>query len=97
MVESMILTSYPASIRGVAIAKIPNGAVASMLENDGTKKNDLLRRLHAVTSRPFGLVMAILSSDSSWHLKQEPVKIRTVNKNLPAPERCVCRHRVNFL
>jgi hypothetical protein len=38
----MILISYPAFIRGVEIARIPNGAVASMLENEGTKKTIFL-------------------------------------------------------
>src|SRR6266404_5952646 len=42
MVESMILTSYPAFMRGVEIAKMPNGAVASMLENEGTKNTIFL-------------------------------------------------------
>jgi hypothetical protein len=38
----MILISYPAFIRGVEIARIPKGAVASMLENEGTKKTIFL-------------------------------------------------------
>src|ERR1700733_12907979 len=37
----MIRTSNPASNNGVAIAKIPSGAVASMLENDATKNTIL--------------------------------------------------------
>src|SRR6516225_6849573 len=38
MVESMIRTEYPARSNGVDIARSPSGAVASILENDGTKK-----------------------------------------------------------
>jgi hypothetical protein len=34
--------SYPASIRGVEIARIPSGAVASMLEKEATKKTIFL-------------------------------------------------------
>ncbi len=33
----MMRNSYPASSRGVEMARIPNGAVASMLENEATK------------------------------------------------------------
>ena len=40
IVESMILTSYPAFNSGVEIARIPNGAVASILEKEG-KKNTI--------------------------------------------------------
>src|ERR1035437_9928211 len=38
MVASMMRTSNPASSSGVEIARSPSGAVASILENDGTKK-----------------------------------------------------------
>ena len=38
MVESIILTVYPALSSGVAIANRPKGAVASMLEKEGMKK-----------------------------------------------------------
>src|SRR5579872_6649986 len=37
MDASMMQISYPASRRGVAMARIPRGAVASMLEKDATK------------------------------------------------------------
>jgi hypothetical protein len=56
MVESMISTSYPALIKGVEIAKIPNGAVASMLENDGTKKTIFLEDF---TRLPLSLLGAL--------------------------------------
>src|ERR1035441_6982408 len=42
MVASMMRTSNPASSSGVEIARSPNGAVASILENDGTKKTIFL-------------------------------------------------------
>ncbi len=38
MVESMMRMSYPAFSSGVDIARMPRGAVASMLENEATKK-----------------------------------------------------------
>jgi hypothetical protein len=38
MDASMMQISYPASSRGVEIARIPSGAVASMLEKEATKK-----------------------------------------------------------
>jgi hypothetical protein len=38
MVESTILTSYPALRSGVDTARMPSGAVASWLENAGKKK-----------------------------------------------------------
>jgi hypothetical protein len=49
----MILTSYPASSSGVEIARIPNGAVASMLENEGTKKTIFFEDF---TRLPLGLL-----------------------------------------
>ena len=48
----MILISYPAFNSGVEIARIPNGAVASMLENEGTKKTIFLEDF---TRLPLGL------------------------------------------
>src|ERR1700677_895169 len=42
MVESIRQISYPARSRGVATARMPNGAVASELAKDG-KKNTILR------------------------------------------------------
>jgi len=41
MDASMMQISYPASSRGVEIARIPSGAVASMLEKEATKKTIL--------------------------------------------------------
>jgi hypothetical protein len=38
MVESMRQISYPARSKGVATARMPNGAVASELAKDGKKK-----------------------------------------------------------
>src|SRR5436305_12312096 len=38
----MMQISYPASNRGVEIARIPSGAVASMLEKEATKKTIFL-------------------------------------------------------
>src|SRR6476620_10087276 len=37
----MIFTSYPASSSGVEMARMPSGAVASILEKEGTKKTIL--------------------------------------------------------
>src|ERR1700687_1916956 len=42
MVASMMRTTKPASSSGVEIASSPKGAVASILENDGTKKTIFL-------------------------------------------------------
>src|SRR6266851_7654100 len=53
MVESMILISYPAFNRGVEIAKIPNGAVASMLEKEGTKKTIFFEAFTGLPLGPF--------------------------------------------
>src|SRR5580698_1895642 len=41
IVESISTTSKPARIKGVATARIPSGAVASVLENEGKKKTIL--------------------------------------------------------
>jgi hypothetical protein len=41
MVESISLTWYPARNSGVATARMPSGAVASVLANDGKKKTTL--------------------------------------------------------
>ena len=38
IVESIIRMSYPAFNKGVEMARIPRGAVASMLEKEATKK-----------------------------------------------------------
>jgi hypothetical protein len=38
MVESINTTSYPARFSGVATARMPSGAVASELANEGKKK-----------------------------------------------------------
>jgi hypothetical protein len=45
MVESIIQTSKPARSSGVATARIPRGAVASVLEKAGKKKTTFLELL----------------------------------------------------
>jgi hypothetical protein len=47
--------SYPASSSGVEIARIPSGAVASILENDATKNTILFEDL---TPTPHALDVA---------------------------------------
>jgi hypothetical protein len=47
--------SYPASSSGVEIARIPSGAVASMLENDATKNTIFFEDL---TPTPLALYVA---------------------------------------
>ena len=49
MVESTRTTSNPARFNGVATARIPSGAVASELANEGKKKTIFLdcRNLHS--------------------------------------------------
>jgi hypothetical protein len=96
MVESMILTSYPAFISGVEIARIPNGAVASMLENDGTKKTIFLEDF---TRLPLGLLL--LFSDKSVERFLLAVEIRADQNTHPRQEatsakRRICRHVVNL-
>src|SRR5260370_33572837 len=53
MVESMLLILYPAFKRGVEIAKMPNGAVASMLEKEGTKKTIFFEAFTGLPLGPF--------------------------------------------
>src|SRR5665213_3500245 len=50
MVESTIVMLYPARSRGVETARMPSGAVASVLANDGKKKTILRERLRGVAS-----------------------------------------------
>jgi hypothetical protein len=57
MVESISTISKPARIRGVATARIPSGAVASELENDG-KKNTIFFDVRTLCPSP---VVALIS------------------------------------
>src|SRR5580698_9582166 len=50
MVESIKTTWYPARINGVATARIPSGAVASELANDGKKKTILRDLANTISS-----------------------------------------------
>jgi hypothetical protein len=70
IVESMIRTSYPASSNGVEIAKIPSGAVASMLENDATKNTILLEDF---TAAPLGPSGKKYGRTQIWHERHELV------------------------
>src|SRR5271154_3036736 len=58
----MIRTSYPASNNGVEIAKIPSGAVASMLENDATKNTILFDDFTDALPGPGGKTIGSLTS-----------------------------------
>src|SRR5215471_14756062 len=60
MVESMMQTSYPAFSRGVEMARIPKGAVASMLENEATKKTIFLEDATALSSSQMLLSQTLL-------------------------------------
>jgi hypothetical protein len=51
MVESIKQISYPARSKGVETARIPRGAVASVLEKAGKKKTIFLCRIQAVGGR----------------------------------------------
>jgi hypothetical protein len=48
-------TSYPALRRGVDMARIPKGAVASMLENEATKKTIFLEEATSVLQSDVGV------------------------------------------
>src|ERR1700730_17653254 len=65
----MILTSYPAFSRGVEMARIPKGAVASMLEKEATKKtiffDDFTGMPFSVASFPPLLFLAMGSGRAS--------------------------------
>jgi hypothetical protein len=53
IVESISLTSYPARNSGVAIARMPSGAVASVLAKAGKKKTIFLERGAFKTMMPY--------------------------------------------
>jgi len=65
--------SYPASSSGVEIARIPSGAVASMLENDATKNTIFFDDF---TDGPF--VASRLSHNSKWKETQSTNWLRDI-------------------
>jgi hypothetical protein len=84
-------------IRGVEIARIPKGAVASMLENDGTKNTIFLEDF---TRLPLGLFLPFSGKFVERLLL--PLEIKTdhhthLREELISAKRRVCRRLVNFL
>jgi hypothetical protein len=78
-VESMSRTSNPACNNGVATARIPSGAVASILENDATKNTILLEDFKNAPLRPGAKILG-----SHHHMSRSRSICQQIARNLEA-------------